>query len=248
MRFLVFPYLLITLLVSGGPLLDGHILGAVALLIGSTLGFAAGGGMRGSFYLGNRRSGVVVGILLLLGGVGLAYYSEISLSIFGLGANADVWPLVGFVVAFLAARPEDAGAVVERSEPENRKFVRWMEAINTLGDIMDKRGLTVFPESELPLPKTEMKNAIQWAWLSTDNPSAREALEVGYSHLSHFRPEITEPVDLDLSLSPDLPSEELVSRFLDRKGDLNLWEPVSSEARQLSNEFNEFKRARGSLP
>ena len=108
MRFLVSLYVIATLVVVGFSVFrDGLVWGGLALLVGSLLGFAGGGGMRGAFYLAQRRSGLVIGLFLLFAGMTLVYNADVTLNLFGLLLNGDVWPVVGFGLAFFAARPSD---------------------------------------------------------------------------------------------------------------------------------------------
>lgn len=108
MRFLVSLYVLSTLIIAGFMIFrDGFVWGGIALLVGSLLGIAGGGGMRGAFYLAQRKSGIVIGLLLLLAGTTVLYSAEVTLDLFGLRMNGDVWPAAGFALAFLAARPSD---------------------------------------------------------------------------------------------------------------------------------------------
>ena len=109
MGLLVLAYMAMTLIVGGFMLFDGMPWGGLAVIIGSLLGFAGGSGMRGSFYAGNRKSGLIIGAGLLIASMGLVFYSDVSLQIFSLELAGDVWVFVGFVVGYFAAKPEDAG-------------------------------------------------------------------------------------------------------------------------------------------
>lgn len=116
MLWLSFIYIAITVIVSAFMAFgqSSTIWGAAALLISSLLGFAGGSGMRGAFYLGQRTSGIVIGLALLAAGMALAYYSEVTLQMFGARFSADVWVFIGFVIGFLAARPQDAGVEIDQ--------------------------------------------------------------------------------------------------------------------------------------
>lgn len=113
MRILLFFYLIVTVVVSGRMLFDDAVWGAIALLVGSLLGFAGGSGMRGALYSGQKSSAVIIGGALTLAGMGLAFYSAVFVEIFGSTISGDLWVFVGAGLGFLAARPEDAGVQVQ---------------------------------------------------------------------------------------------------------------------------------------
>jgi hypothetical protein len=113
MRILLFFYLILTVVVSGRMLFDGAVWGAIALLVGSLLGFAGGSGMRGAFYSGQKSSAIIIGGALALAGMGLAFYSAVFVEMFGSIISGDLWVFVGAGLGFLAARPEDAGVQVQ---------------------------------------------------------------------------------------------------------------------------------------
>jgi hypothetical protein len=113
MRFLSFIYIIITIVVAASMLFRGMGWDTGALLLGSLLGFAGGSGMRGAIYLRQRTSGFIIGALLLISGMAVLFYSDVVLRVFDVAVSGDVWPLVGFVIGFLAARPGDAGLNTE---------------------------------------------------------------------------------------------------------------------------------------
>ena len=243
MRFLTFTYIVLTFVVSVPMLFRGSIWGGIPLLIGSLLGFVGGSGMRGSFYLQQHKRGIIMGLALLFAGMLLVFYSKVGLRIFGIALNGDVWVVLGFACGFFAATPEDAG-VGEMPLKDGNRLEKWQNAINEFGSIMEHQPLAVFPESRLPLPKEEMKTAFKSAWLLAD-PEMRPVIEAGYMQLSHFRPDITKPVSLDLDVDSTLPPEQMARQVLERKDDWQLWEPVQAEARNLLSEFAKFKRRAG---
>ena len=106
---LVFFYIVMTIFISGFMFFDGAIWGGLALLIGALLGFGGGSGMRGASYVGNRKSGAVLGLALLMAGMALVFYSDVELRVLGFEFSGDVWVFLGFAIGWLAARPEDAG-------------------------------------------------------------------------------------------------------------------------------------------
>lgn len=116
MRLLVFIYIVVTVLVAGQMAFKQMIWAGVALLFGALLGFVGGSGMRGAMYLGQRKSGVIIGIALLAAGMALVFYSDVTLRMYGTEFSGDVWVFIGFVVSFLTATREDAGVPVREEE------------------------------------------------------------------------------------------------------------------------------------
>ena len=115
MNLIVLAYVAGTLALAGSMFFHGVVADSVVLLIGSSVGFAGGAGMRSSFYLGHRTSGVILGLSLLVAGASLLFYFDVTFSIFGVQVAGDNWPFLGFVVAFIAARREDAGIGTRQS-------------------------------------------------------------------------------------------------------------------------------------
>ena len=106
MGLIVLAYVLVTIVVAF-KLLMTSLAGAALLLLCSALGFVAGSGTRGAFYLGQRKSGVVIGVGLLLAGLAIGFYSKITVGIMGLTVTADTWAGLGALIGFFAAKPKD---------------------------------------------------------------------------------------------------------------------------------------------
>jgi hypothetical protein len=107
---LVFVYFVLSVIVSGKVIYDGATWAGVALLIGSIIGFVAGSGARGGSYLGQRKSALIIGIVLLVIGMALPFYFDVTFSLFGFQFAGDTWVGIGAAVGWFAAKPEDAGA------------------------------------------------------------------------------------------------------------------------------------------
>jgi hypothetical protein len=115
MRLLVFLYFVFSVVVSGSMIFRGMVWGGIALLIGSIIGFAAGSGARGGIYMGQRKSALTIGIVLLIVGMGLVFYTGVNVSMFGIEFGGDVWVMLGAVIGWFAAKPADAGV---RDQPK----------------------------------------------------------------------------------------------------------------------------------
>jgi hypothetical protein len=101
MRLLVLFYFALSIFVSGNMIYRGMTWPGSALVIGSIIGFAAGSGARGGTYLGQRR-------ILLFAGMGVVFYSDVTVSVFGVELAGDVWVVLGAAIGWFAAKPEDA--------------------------------------------------------------------------------------------------------------------------------------------
>jgi hypothetical protein len=108
MRLLVLFYFALSIFVSGNMIYRGMTWPGSALVIGSIIGFAAGSGARGGTYLGQRRSALIIGVILLFAGMGVVFYSDVTVSVFGVELAGDVWVVLGAAIGWFAAKPEDA--------------------------------------------------------------------------------------------------------------------------------------------
>lgn len=241
MKVLLFIYIVATLIISGSLLFQTAIWSGIALLIGSFLGFAGGSGIRTSLRLGNGKSGVILGIALLFAGMFLVFASDVIVRVFGVGLAGDNWVFLGFCLGFLSTSYKDSVLGNVTADQSRDEVEKWQQAINDFGALMEQNPLAVLPESRLPLPKKEMKQAFKAAWLQIDEPYMREMIEAGYVQLAHFRADVTHPIDLDLRPKSDLSREQLLTHVVEREGDLKLWGPVNEEAASLLAEFASFK-------
>jgi hypothetical protein len=106
-----------------------------------------------------------------------------------------------------------------------------------LGDIMEDSPLVIFPVSKLPLPREDMKIALQLAWGSTQDPKLREFVAIAYQQLAQFRDDVKEPIDPTL---PDDATPYEVRQILDPY--LAISTKVQVESAKLIAEFREFER------
>jgi hypothetical protein len=99
-----------SLAVSGNMIFHGMVWGGLALLAGSIICFVAGSGARGGLHLGQRKSALIIGAVLMLIGMTLPFYLEVTVRLFRIDLAGDTWAALGAVIGWFAARPEDAGA------------------------------------------------------------------------------------------------------------------------------------------
>ena len=72
-----------------------------------------------------------------------------------------------------------------------------VDAVSTLGELMEKFPGSVLDSSMLPLPKPQMKAALKVLW--TAFPAQRDTFEVGYLYLANFQDGVgPQPVSLNL--------------------------------------------------
>jgi hypothetical protein len=128
-----------------------------------------------------------------------------------------------------------------RSETHDEKVdrVRAMigDVLPALGQIMEQSPLVIFPTAKLPLPKDEMKIALQLAWGMTTDKRMRGFAEAGYMHLANFRTDIERPIDPTIAstMTPAQTVSTLDPYLAVSKG-------VLAETHELMKEFEEFKR------
>lgn len=111
-------------------------------------------------------------------------------------------------------------------------------AVNTYGKLLEQYPLAILDVSKLPLSKARMKTALQIAYRLANDQHQRNALEVGYTHLSHFQDGVGDkPLDPTLPplIDPDK-ATEILSAYV-------AWaEIMAAESKVLAKEFAEFKR------
>lgn len=81
-----------------------------------------------------------------------------------------------------------------------------VDAAMKLGEILENNsGLLVMDSRMLPLPKPQMKTALQIAWKVAGNSQLRDAIEVCFLGLSNFQDGVgTEPIDMNISTADDM--------------------------------------------
>lgn len=246
MIYLVLLYGVITLFDSGRALWNGDFTHALAVFGASILAFAAGAGFRGSLHLGNPKlPAVVIAAVLLGASIGLMHFFDLTVDFI----DGTIWSVIGAGVAFLAAKKEDALPRGETSwdapsEADARATLEiYREAVVRLGAIIEEKSGFALPESELPLPRAEMKKALKAMWLAIDDPHTKGAIQAGYGHIAYFRSDLDEATSLSLGVE-DATAED---GDLDLEGiqkiqeKIGLMQTVNSEAMNLAVEFEGFK-------
>ncbi len=113
MRWLFYIYLVITVVITVAMMLRGQVGYGLALLGASALGFVGGSGIQGSRYAGTGKAGLALGVVIFAVGLVIAYTSGVRLRLFGIDLPGVAWVIIGFVVSYLAARPEDVAAPIK---------------------------------------------------------------------------------------------------------------------------------------
>lgn len=111
------------------------------------------------------------------------------------------------------------------------------DVIPAFGMILEQSPMIIFPVAKLPLPKDEMKIALQLAWGMTTDDRMREHLGTAYLDLAHFRDDVNSPIDraVEIGMSPDQVLNK-IARYLE------ISESVTAETNELLREFQEFER------
>ena len=135
------------------------------------------------------------------------------------------------------------GAPERKQKPETHDEkvdrVRAMvgDVLPALGAIMEQSPLTIFPTTKLPIPKDEMKIALQLAWGMTTDKRLRAFVEVGYMHLANFRDDVDSPID------PKIANGMTPTQTMSKLGPyLAISKSMAAEEGELLKEFEEFKR------
>ncbi len=117
------------------------------------------------------------------------------------------------------------------------------DVLPALGAIMEQSPLTVFPATKPPIPKDEMKIALQLAWGMTTDERLRGFVEAGYMHLANFRDDVVSPIDP--TLTNDMTPAQTVEK-LDPY--LAISKSMLAETGGLMRDFEEFKRLSSAFP
>lgn len=105
------------------------------------------------------------------------------------------------------------------------------------GEIMEKHPLVIFPTSKLPLPKEDMKIALQLAWTMTNDEKLQTFVSIAYGHLSQFRDDVQIPIDPTLPLdATPYETNQILAPFL------AVAKKMEAERDELMAEFDEFRR------
>jgi hypothetical protein len=97
-------YLVLTVVMGIAAIVKGAVYPGVAGLIGPTLCWFAGSGLKGSLLVGTRSQklgGLGAAVVFLIIGVGLVYHSGYWVSIFGYDLSGVAWSAIGLAAGFL---------------------------------------------------------------------------------------------------------------------------------------------------
>lgn len=117
-----------------------------------------------------------------------------------------------------------------------------VDAAMKLGGILeDNAGLLVLDSGMLPLPKPQMKTALQIAWKVAGSAELRDAIEGCYLGLSNFQDGVgAKPIDMDISTADDMSTTankfETIMPWMNKTTD---------EMQHLKIELDAFKRDEG---
>jgi hypothetical protein len=126
---------------------------------------------------------------------------------FGLATlGFTIWLIAQIMQTFKESdRASELRSPERKSTPETHD--EKVERVSTLvddvlpirGEIMERSPLTIFPAKELPIPKDEMKIALQLTWCMADDDRLRGFVEVAYMQLANFRDDVDSPIDPTIS-------------------------------------------------
>lgn len=94
------------------------------------------------------------------------------------------------------------------SKPREPTFEVIARIIEKYGELLEKYPTAFIDESRLPVPKEEMRRALQAAWKMA--PQLRNAIEIGLTSLHRFQPNIGRT---PLYANPDSPA--MLNRFVE---------------------------------
>jgi hypothetical protein len=131
-----------------------------------------------------------------------------------------------------------------------------VEAVGRLGELIERYPLAIFDSSRLPLPKSQMKQAIKGMWkaLTVQDAGLREHLAVGYMHLSHFQDGVGDkPIEPPKSANIGTKDVAKIKAWIGSdagkayQSGLEVWtkwqEKAIEESKVLSAEFDTWKRS-----
>ena len=113
-----------------------------------------------------------------------------------------------------------------------------IDVVSDFGTLLEAQdAMAIYDASLLPRPKEEMKLALKVAWKLTSEPGVKNAIEAGFTALSHFRTGIgSKPIQ------PPFPDPNNITEEWLTAGEmyLKLAQKVQEETAQLSAELDAF--------
>ena len=99
-----YTYILLTVIMGIAAIVKGAMYPGIAGLVGPTLCWFAGSGLKGSLLVGTgsqKLGALATAIVFLIIGFGVVYHSGYWVSIFGYDLNGVAWCAMGLVAGFL---------------------------------------------------------------------------------------------------------------------------------------------------
>jgi hypothetical protein len=109
--WLQYIYMVLTVVMGIAAIVKGAVYPGVAGLIGPTLCWFAGSGLKGSLLIGTgsqKLGGLVAAIVFLIIGLGIVYHSGYWVSIFGYALSGIAWSAIGLAAGFLFTTKKQA--------------------------------------------------------------------------------------------------------------------------------------------
>lgn len=245
MKFAVLIYFVIAIFAGGQALWAGDYIDGAAIVVGSFIAFAAGSGFRGSLYLKKPvLPAALIGGTIFASSFAIMHYLDLTVDLL----DGRTWAVIGAAVGFFATDKADAAPRDRISSPvlkvKSENFLDdCFAAVAAYGKVVEEFSGEVLPLDQLPLPKQQMKKALQVVWVAVDDASSKDSIEAAYSFLANFREEVTKPTSLgseelaEMS-ETDSPRPEILAQISRR---LSLLQTVNEDALQLAYEFEQFK-------
>jgi hypothetical protein len=102
--FVIYAYVLVTILTGIAAMMKGAVLPGIAGIVGGGMSAWAGSGLKGSLVVGDagqRIAGALMAALFVSAGTGLAYYSGFRIGLWGVDFSGSAWCIVGLCIAYL---------------------------------------------------------------------------------------------------------------------------------------------------
>jgi hypothetical protein len=119
--WLLYVYMLLTVVTGISALTKGAIYPGIAGLIGPTLCCVATAGLKGSFMVGPRAQkvgGVAGRIVFACLGIGLVYHSGFWLGLFGVAVSGPTWCVIGLALGYVATKRKPAERIINKADAD----------------------------------------------------------------------------------------------------------------------------------
>ena len=102
-------YMTLTLIMGVSALWNGVVYAGIAGIVGPTLCWFAGSGLRGCFFVGNSSemfAGLGAAIVFVAVGIGIVYHSGYWIGLFGYELTGVTWCLIGLLLGWAITKRE----------------------------------------------------------------------------------------------------------------------------------------------